>query len=311
MEESKAVVLKDGEQGELVEGKLEITPAGQVDFEKIMMKAIETNATVETMERLLAMRNQLKAEAAKEAFFEALAAFQEECPTIQKTRVVKGKNGKERYRYAPLESIVHQVKDLLKKNGFSYTIKTRQEDGEQVATCVVHHTFGHEEESEFRVPLDPESYMNAPQRVASSQTYAKRYALCNAFGIMTGENEDDDANSCGPPAQVKTEEQIELEKEIREIIWDDEVFKGMVMYRGEEVDLDIQRDGMERRIKSGKKYRTEALRKTRDNFKDLWQAKKAELDNAQPAEVEDELSEGEELFDINETVERDGNMEVG
>src|SRR3990167_3791525 len=33
--------------------------------------------------------------------------------------------------------------------------------------------------------------MNAAQKVASALTYAKRYAFCNAFGILTGDADDD------------------------------------------------------------------------------------------------------------------------
>ena len=33
--------------------------------------------------------------------------------------------------------------------------------------------------------------MNAPQQTAATMTYAKRYAFCNAFGIMTGDEDTD------------------------------------------------------------------------------------------------------------------------
>ena len=48
--------------------------------------------------------------------------------------------------------------------------------------------------STFKVPIDKEGYMNAPQKFASALTFAKRYAFCNAFGILTGD-EDDDSNA--------------------------------------------------------------------------------------------------------------------
>src|SRR5258708_78317 len=89
--------------------------------EGLIEQAITANVPVETMERLLAMRTQIKQEMAKEAFTSAMAAFQSECPTIVKTKEVKTRDGRVAYRYAPIESIVSQVKSPLKNNGFSYT----------------------------------------------------------------------------------------------------------------------------------------------------------------------------------------------
>src|SRR6478609_2716536 len=91
------------------------------DAESLIAKAIESNVPVETMERLLAMRKELKAEWAKEQFDKAMAKFQAECPTIVKTKDVKTKAGIVAYKYAPIESIVEQVKKPLQDNGFSYS----------------------------------------------------------------------------------------------------------------------------------------------------------------------------------------------
>src|SRR3712207_2584294 len=88
--------------------------------EMLIAQAIEKQVPVETMERLLAMRRELKAERAKEQYNRAMAGFQGECPTIQKTKEVKTNSGKVAYRYAPIESIQEQTKHLIQKYGFSY-----------------------------------------------------------------------------------------------------------------------------------------------------------------------------------------------
>ena len=49
--------------------------AGMQDAEALIAKAIEKNVPVETMERLLVMRRELRAERAKEAFDKAMSAF--------------------------------------------------------------------------------------------------------------------------------------------------------------------------------------------------------------------------------------------
>lgn len=162
--------------------------------EALIRLAIEKGASVEALERLMAIRRELKAEAAKEAFFAALSQFQSECPTIEKTKKVLNKDGKSvRYAYAPLESIVQQVSTHLKANGFSYTLDSQVEVGSVKAVCVAHHVAGHSETFTFAVPVDNDAYMSPAQRVGSALTFASRYAFRNAFGILTGD-EDDDAN---------------------------------------------------------------------------------------------------------------------
>src|SRR5262249_17639000 len=168
-----------------------------VDPHALISKAIEHNVAIDTMERLLALRDRLKAEQSREAFFKALAGFQADCPVIPKTKEANA--GSYRYKYAPLESIVRTVGPFLDKHGLSYTFQTRLEDAptlSQVAICTVHHIAGHSESSEFKTPVDTGARMNVMQQGASAQTYAKRYAFCNALGILTGD-EDDDSQAAG------------------------------------------------------------------------------------------------------------------
>lgn len=166
-----------------------------VNPEALIAQAIEKGLPVDTMERLLAMRRELKAEWSRERFFTSLAAFQAECPVIEKETGVdftgKKSNVRVKYSYATLDQIVAQVKELLKKHGFSYTIKPKQTEGMFTAICYAHHVDGHTEETEFTVPIDREAYMNDAQKVGSANTYARRYAFCNAFGIITGDQDDD------------------------------------------------------------------------------------------------------------------------
>jgi hypothetical protein len=47
--------------------------------------------------------------------------------------------------------------------------------------------------------------MNEPQRFASALTFAKRYAFCNAFGILTGDEDDNAEKATAPPAKPTRE----------------------------------------------------------------------------------------------------------
>lgn len=160
--------------------------------EVLIAQAIDKGLPVETMERLLAMRTALKAEAAKEAYDEAMANFQAECPIVGKGKEVKNRSGVVMYHYAPLEAIVSEVKDIIGKHGFSYSIKTEIKENAVKVTCIVKHKGGHSEMSDMEVPLATRTdIMSAPQQTAATMTFAKRYAFCNSFGIMTGDEETD------------------------------------------------------------------------------------------------------------------------
>lgn len=175
------------------------TSLASVDAGALIQRAIDKGLPLEQMERLLAMRRELKTEWAREQFFKALSKFQQECPVIKKSAAVdfEGRNGgRVKYNYAPLDEIVFQVKDLLEKHGFSYTIKPIQTADLVTSVCEAHHVDGHTETTPFSVPVDHGAKMNSAQQVASAMTYSKRYAFCNAFGIMTGDA-DDDAQSVG------------------------------------------------------------------------------------------------------------------
>lgn len=153
----------------------------------LIAQAIDKNVPVETMEKLLAMRRELKQEAAKEAYDRAMADFQKNCPTIEKK--VKGYN----YKYADLTAIIEQVKDLLSDNGFSYTFDTDELENKILVYCKVKHTAGHSETSKAIITKESTSKMNASQQSGAAMTYGKRYAFVNAFGILTGDEDNDGA----------------------------------------------------------------------------------------------------------------------
>lgn len=190
-------------------------PVVPASAEDLMRAGIERGATVETMRELLALSREIRAERAKSQFLEALAAFQEECPPIVKRRAVLQKDSDlVRYKYADLPDIVRQVKGLMKKHGFSHSQKAIVEPGWVICVCHVHHIGGHTEPSEFKVPVDTKSFMSSPQQYASALTFAKRYAFCDALGIMTS---DEDTDATLPPA---SEDDSKAMHQCKRFIWD-------------------------------------------------------------------------------------------
>ena len=203
---SSALVKKDvGLPKKAAEG---VRAIAAVDPQALLSQAIDRGMPVESMERLLAMRREMKAEWARDQFFAALTGFQKECPVVEKTKKVMNKKKSDdkeagvRYSYAPLEDVVATVQPFLEKWGFSWTVKPTQTDGHVKASCYAHHKDGHEEVTEFEVPLDPQSYMSDPQRAAAALTFARRYAFINAFGIVT-KGEDNDAQQDDEPRRTR------------------------------------------------------------------------------------------------------------
>lgn len=170
-------------------GVTRTAPNQQFDIESIFRMAIEKQGTAETMEKLMGIRRELKAEAAKESFDAALTMFQSKCPVIHKTKL--GPKGA--YKFAPLDLIIETVQPLLTEFGFSFSITSAIENNWVKAICTIK-CAGHSENSEFKVPTDARNtMMSDPQRYAGSLTFAKRYAFCNALGILTGDEDRDAA----------------------------------------------------------------------------------------------------------------------
>lgn len=172
----------------------------QLNVQALMSQAAKTG-NVEMAERLLDLYERLEKKWAKQQFDKAMAKFQHECPVIKKTKVVYEKDKRtERYRFAALDSIVEQSGPHIANNGLSYTIKTRHDDKMMTITVTVKHIAGHSEDSEFSIPIGSEEYMSVPQKYGARCTFAKRYAFCNAFGILTGDG-DNDAQEDKQPAK--------------------------------------------------------------------------------------------------------------
>lgn len=174
-----------------------MVPRGDVDM--LMVEAVRSG-NIEVMERVMAIRRELKAEAAREAFFSAFAAFRSECPVIPRTKPVWNKeHTRIMYHYAPLDQIEKVAGPIIARYGLSYSFKAhiekpvdKEAESDLVMECHVQHEAGHVEVSPFRLPISGD-YMNKNQQRGNTNSYAKRYSFCNAFGIMT-EDEDDDAS---------------------------------------------------------------------------------------------------------------------
>lgn len=169
-----------------------ITPMGMID------RALASNASPETLERLLALQERWEAGQARKAFDEAMAAAKAEIPTIRKNRVVDftSQKGRTHYKHEDLAEVARTVNPILGKYGLSYRFRTSSVIGEPISvTCVVSHRLGYSEENTLVGPRDDSGNKNSLQQVGSTLTYLQRMTLKAALGLAAAE--DDDGKAAG------------------------------------------------------------------------------------------------------------------
>jgi len=189
-----------------VKGELMRLPQ-QIDAQALIQSAVEHGAGIETLERLVALAKDVRAQQAKEAWHAAIAEFQRTCPPIRRTEtanIMSKRSGTSySYSYAPLGGILAEIQPVMGPLGLSISFRVRHEPERVMASCRVSHEMGHFEESgEVAMPVtDDGTGANPAQRVGIASTYAKRYALLAIIGIAP--EEDTDAGN-GKPAKVAT-----------------------------------------------------------------------------------------------------------
>jgi hypothetical protein len=159
--------------------------------EGLIALAIQRGVPVESFEKLLQMHQHLKTQQAKREYDEAFSRFQAELPIIIKSSTVQTERYS--YKYTPIDKIIEVVQPLLTKHGFSFSFDSMDEFDPPAKVCIQtkRHVGGHSERNTFRIEIDPTGRQNKSQQNASAHTYAKRYAFCDGWGVMTGEEDDD------------------------------------------------------------------------------------------------------------------------
>lgn len=167
----------------------------------IIQQAIATGADPAYLRELLQVREQWEAGEARKLYSQAIAEFQSRCPIIEKADKAHNK------QYAAMDRIWRTIRPLLDETGLSvvWTANTVTEYGLRIEG-EIRHKAGHAVPISYDLPMpDKVTGQNAAQQMGSATTYAKRYALCSALGIVTGE--DDDGMAAG--TQYVTKEQAD------------------------------------------------------------------------------------------------------
>jgi hypothetical protein len=168
--------------------------------------AMERDMSVDVLERLLKLKREEEAEAARRAFVAAFAAFHAEAPTIAKDKTVTypTRDGEAvGYTHASIGNVVETAGPLLGRHGFGWgwTPARSSDKGNVSVTCRLTHELGHFEEATLSAGPDSSGKKNPIQQVASTVTYLQRYTFLLVTGLATrDQNDDDGKGSGGKPA---------------------------------------------------------------------------------------------------------------
>lgn len=174
------------DEKQLIVGVEDTMPANQTD--QLIRLAVQGNADIDKLERLIDLKNREEARQAKREFDTNFSRMQSEFTTVART-----KQGYD-YKYAPIEVLQKHYNPIISAHGFSY--RWREEAIEGGKRCVLTISgHGHQEENYFDVPkLEGTKQMNAVQVAGAMSTYGRRYTFIAGFGIIISD-EDDDAQS--------------------------------------------------------------------------------------------------------------------
>src|SRR5215471_17632463 len=158
--------------------------------------ALDPHAAVEKLECVIAMYERLKAKEAELAYNAAKSRILKKLGGIKivKNRPVlceveKGKPQKGSYaafKYAPLEEIDKHLRPLLAEEDMdlSYSDALQAGGGILIRGRLKHLSSGHYEDSFMPAPLDTTGGKSNVQAVGSTNSFLRRYVLCNIFNIV-------------------------------------------------------------------------------------------------------------------------------
>lgn len=158
-----------------------------LQMQELFRQALDKGeAGVGALEKLIDLQERVHRRRAELEFSLALAAFQNECPPVQKASTAKiaSRTGAGySFTYADFETIVATVRPHLVAHGFSFTFDSQTDGKMLTCVCSLRHEAGHRESSSFTLPTESSSGASEQQKVGGALTYAKRQTLIAALGL--------------------------------------------------------------------------------------------------------------------------------
>ena len=216
--EKQTSLARKAEQRERPAQRLPVPPS---DSRSTILTLIERvvldpRADVAKLDRVIAMYDRLKAKEAELAFNAAKGRILKKLAGIKivKNRCVlpETENGKpqkgasEAFKSAPLEEIDKHLRPLLAEEemDFSYSDEPWEGGGILIRGRLKHLPGGHYEDSFMPAPPDTTGGKSNVQAVGSTNSFLRRYVVCNIFNIVVVGDDDDGNGGTIDDAQATT-----------------------------------------------------------------------------------------------------------
>jgi hypothetical protein len=174
---------------------------------ELMGRAIEKGLDPDQLEKFMDLQERYEDRVSRAMYAAAMSRFQGDCPTIRKTgraKITTKTGGAYQYTFPKLSKILATIKPHLKKHGLSVSFSDFDvQDAQLNLACIIRHETGYSESFPFAVPVDPSLTVNDMQKIGISNSYCRRYALCNALNLV-GADDDSDGH---PDTEFITREQ--------------------------------------------------------------------------------------------------------
>jgi ERF superfamily len=197
------------------------SPAPRTDSSAMVLALIEQlaldpSAGVEKLERMIAMYERLSAREAELAYNAAKGRILKKLAAI---KIVKNRpalyeidnrtpqqSTHRAFKYAPLEEIDKHLRPLLaaEEMDLSYSDEPCEGGGILIRGRLKHLPSGHYEDSFMPAPLDTTGGKSEVQAVGSTNSFLRRYVLCNLVNIVVVGDDDDGTGGTIDETQAKT-----------------------------------------------------------------------------------------------------------
>jgi hypothetical protein len=174
------------------ETKAVIPEGGYSETGALMQIAISNGAGIETLERLIALKNQEEDRAAQKEFNYHFAEMQKELVPVLKTKEGnKTTAGEVTFKYAPIEDCQKENDPIIAKHGFSYKWTKEELENGNLRVRIHISGWGWTDSATFHdVPPNPKNSLQSLIQAEAVRTgYGKRYSYVDGFGItVAGED---------------------------------------------------------------------------------------------------------------------------
>lgn len=197
---------------EVVTIEPQVPAAAAVTPMAMLHMAVEKGASVEQLERLMALQERYEANEAKKEFVAALAKFKANPPEIIKN--IKVSFGNTKYNHAGLDQASDKIGAALSLVGLSHTWEVQQEGPKIKVSCILTHSRGHSERVSMEGSADTSGSKSANQAVASTVSFFQRYTLLMAVGVAPKNVDDDGRGGAGGPKAMDPRARAEFDGQI-------------------------------------------------------------------------------------------------